>query len=138
MSIIVKKAAGYRSVLVSAGILACTSGALAEQPIGDAQQQARDLLTGTFDRQVTVTHDLPSHAVRERWMPGIDPQEQARRLISGTSNVGDAARPRVAAKRHTYGDPQELAQRMVLGEEAAKAPGPKREASAAQGGGSPR
>jgi hypothetical protein len=134
-----KKAVDHQSALVSVGILFHTSAALAGQPAGDAQEQARDLLTGALIQQATLTYKSPSPAVGERWTPNIDPQEQARRLILGTPNA--VAGPTVdrtladasPVNRHTNSNPQELARRMILGDKAAKTPSPRHSASAAQG-----
>jgi hypothetical protein len=130
------------SVLVSIGILVHTSGALAGQPVGDAQQSARDLLTGEVNRQMAIAHNSPRPPVGKHWALNIDPQEQARRLILGTPNVCGVADPTVApalaestrAKSRIYTDPQELARRMILGAEAAKTPRQGRSALAVRGG----
>jgi hypothetical protein len=111
------------------------------EPIADAQQQARDLLTGAHEHQVRVAHESPSLALDEDRTNSIDAQEQARRLILGTSAFGNSVdrmtTPTTAdspwMNRHTTSDPHELARRMILGEEDAKNPRPKRSASAAQG-----
>jgi hypothetical protein len=61
-----------------------------------AQQQARNLLTGVVTHQATIAHSSPFPAVRKHWAQGIDPQEQARRMILGTPKVGHVAAPTVA------------------------------------------
>jgi hypothetical protein len=131
---------GRRLMLVSVGFLFYTSGAHAGQPAADAQQQAKDLLTGAVNTLNTMPYRSPSIAVGEHWVPNIDPQECARRMILGMPNVG-ATGPTVVPSfaqltpdnRRTYLDPQELARRMVLGDEAVKTPNAKRSASMAQG-----
>src|SRR5580658_1538657 len=64
------------------------NGAFAGQSIGDAQQQARNLLSRPIAQQATKAHKDQSRAVGERLAANIDPQEQARRLILGTHNAG--------------------------------------------------
>jgi hypothetical protein len=111
------------------------------EPIADAQQQARDLITGWHDHQVTVADESPGLALREDSTKSIDAQEQARGLILGTSTFGNRMDRMAAAtttdsppmNRHTTLDPHELARRMILGGEAAKNPGLKRSVSAIQG-----
>ena len=126
-SFTLKAAINRRLALVSAGFLLCTSGAPAGQPAEDAQQQARDLLTGAVNRQETMAYKSPSIVVSEYSVSNIDPQENARRLILGMPNIGGAGPmivPKVAEStpdnRRTYPDAQELARRMVLGDAVAK------------------
>jgi hypothetical protein len=126
-----KAAIVRRFVLVSAGVLLHTSGALAGQPAADAQQQARDLLSGPVSRS-------PSTAVGEHWVPNVDPQEHARRLILGMPNLGGTGPtvvPQLAEStldnHRAYVDSQELARSMVLRDEAPKTSSARRSASMA-------
>jgi hypothetical protein len=97
------------------------------QPVEDAQQQARDLLTGVVKRPATKEQTSPSLGVGKYREPNLDPQEQARRLISGTSPLSVGATPTMAPtfagqltrNPRTYSDPQESARRMILGARAA-------------------
>jgi len=114
--------------LVSATIAFQVADAESADSAGDAQLQARDLLSGTVD-------GLPKTFARSAVLPAegeqtrLDPQEQARQLILGKPTVGGKTRlaRRVGAKRETtqaalqrghrggYVDPQEAARRMILG-----------------------
>ena len=97
------------------------------EPVEDAQQQARDLLTGAVKRPERKDRASPSLGVGEYRTPNLDPQEQARRLILGTPHFSDGANPTIAPtlaglltrNRRTYSDPQESARRMILGAQAA-------------------
>jgi hypothetical protein len=66
------------------------------EPVEDAQQQARDLLTGAVKRPATKDHTSPSLGVGEYREPNLDPQEQVRRLISGTPPLSVGATPTMA------------------------------------------
>jgi hypothetical protein len=117
-------------VLMSAAILLQAYNVQAAEMVGDAQMQARDLLSGTVNGKARTTVDpspaIPAGAHRT---PNLDPQEQARRLTLGKPYVRGGARLRVAidskkrvtpgasarAEGRGYSDPQELAQRMILG-----------------------
>lgn len=100
------------------------------EPVEDAQQQARDLLTGAVKRPATRDHTSRSLEGEEHKVPNLDPQEQARRLILGTAHFSDGATPTIAStlaallsrNRRTYSDPQESARRMILGARAADTP----------------
>jgi hypothetical protein len=115
-------------MLASAGLLLCANGAFAAEIAGDAQMQARDLLSGTvggrpkfIDASFAIPTDDPQ-------VPYLDPQEQARYLILGKNFTGTAPRaasldspagamPAAAVhsiRRVDIGG-QELAQRMILG-----------------------
>ncbi len=85
--------------------------------VGDAQAQARELLTGGEGRAVAA-RSRPVISTQTSG-PAVTPQEQARRLILGaprvetkTTSPSDAARRRI---RGVYSDPQLLAERMILG-----------------------
>jgi hypothetical protein len=115
-------------VLLSAALLLQTGGTLVTARAGDAQTQARELLSQTTgDRSGTAK--IKPHAVDGTSLAAPDPQEQARRVLLGTpSAVGEAG---VSASRYAkstspaggvgrdhrraYGDAQEMARRMILG-----------------------
>jgi hypothetical protein len=115
-------------MLASAGLLLCANGALAAEVVGDAQMQARDLLSGTVGGRpqfVDVTSAIPTD---DRHVPNLDPQEQARDLILGKHFAGTAHQAAsldsktdamlvasVQRIRRADIDGQELAQRLLLG-----------------------
>ena len=112
--------------LLSAVFLLQTGGALTVARAGDAQTQARELVSQTTaGRSVAAqSNALPDRGTS---LPGLDPQEQARRVLLGTQGAGgEAAAPRyakstspsgVAGRGHgrAYSDAQEMARRMILG-----------------------
>jgi hypothetical protein len=107
-------------MLVSAALVFQSGAALAADGVGDAQTQARELLGGKAPSR-PVASTLRSEAAAS--IPGVEPQEQARRLILGTQSFDKApAAVRVAsASEVEHGDrrapinAQALAQRMILG-----------------------
>lgn len=128
-SIIPIKILNHVLVVMSAAILLQAYNVQAAEMVDDAQMQARDLLSGTVNGRAQTfvpSSAIPAGAQRT---PNLDPQEQARRLILGKPNVRGGARLRVAidskkrvtpgasarAEGRGYSDPQELAQRMILG-----------------------
>ncbi len=131
------KTLAHRWVLISAGILLHANGVLAGQPVGDAQQQARDLLLGTVNGQARTIDKFPVVAAHRHQRSNPDPQEQARQMISGTPNrgsvaVGAAASAPAASTRsnhRTYSDPQEMARRLLLGQAASEIVSSKRSAA---------
>jgi hypothetical protein len=132
-------------VLISAAFLLHGNGALAAEAAGDAQSQARDLLSGTVDGRAKVVDAAPASAADGVRAPGLDPQEQARQLILGKPNSSRIKEPAAAlgtqtnatpavsagGSHRTYADPQELARRMILGSGArgTASPALKRSAS---------
>jgi hypothetical protein len=116
-------------ILISAAILINANTALAANRVGDAQMQARDLLSGTVGgRTKTIDKSLAISADQhQKSYP--DPQDQARQLILGKPSFnGPISRefavqsktnvPVPASARrngHVHTDPQELARRMILG-----------------------
>lgn len=116
-------------VLVSAAILLYANNGLAADLVGDAQMQARDLLSGTVNGQAKTFGASPANPADGHRAPNLDPQEQARQLILGKPNIGGVTDLKVAiasrtkgspavsarGKRHGYSDPQKSAQRMILG-----------------------
>ena len=119
---------GRRLMLASAGLLLCANGALAAEVVGDAQMQARDLLSGTIGGRpkfADVSSVIPTD---DRHVPTLDPQEQARELILGKNFAGTVhqaasldsksdAMPVASVHRirRVDIDGQELAQRLLLG-----------------------
>jgi hypothetical protein len=113
-------------MLASAGLLLCANGALAAEVVGDAQTQARDLLSGTVGGQSKIAEVSPAD---DRHALNLDPQEQARELILGKNVDGTAHRaatldsrtgaiPAASVQRTRRADigGQELAERMLLGQ----------------------
>jgi hypothetical protein len=119
--------------LAGAALVLHIGAASAADPNFDAQQQARDLLTGT-----TGAHFAPRSAPRDRNATGptADAQEMARQLLLGTSGSrGGAAsnRPFEVARASgkavrqspAPGDAQEAARQLLLGQPvASEAVGP--------------
>ena len=136
-------------VLVSASFL-LGNGVLAAEAAGDAQSQARDLLSGTVGGRARVVDASPAVGADGVGTPGLglDPQEQARQLILGKPNSDRIKEPAAAlgtqtnatsavsagGGHRTYADPQELARRMILGSGArgTASPALKRSASLSQ------
>jgi hypothetical protein len=119
----------YCLIPLSAAILLHPNNSLAAEYVGDAQIQARDLLSGTVGGQArTADKSLPKSADGDQ-TSNVDPQDQARQLILGKTNFGKAngravalepkmnATPALSTKGNprTYPDPQESARRMILG-----------------------
>ena len=116
-------------ILISAAILINANTVLAADRVGDAQMQARDLLSGTVGgRTKTIDKSLAISADHHQ-ESYPDPQEQARRLILGKPSFdGTVSREfavqsktnvpvPVSARQHgrVHTDPQELARRIILG-----------------------
>jgi hypothetical protein len=115
-------------MLASAGLLLCANGALAAEVAGDAQMQARDLLSESVGGQPEI--DVQSSAIPsdDRQVLNFDPQEQARDPLLGksftdTSDQAASLEPQMEAmpaasvqriRRADIGG-QESAQRMLLG-----------------------
>jgi hypothetical protein len=115
-------------VLLSATFLLQTGGALTAARAGDAQTQARELLSQTTaGRSVAAqSNALPGSGTS---LAALDPKEQARRVLLGARSAGGEAE--VTAPRHTksispaevvgqgqrraHTDAQEMARRMILG-----------------------
>jgi hypothetical protein len=113
--------------LLTAALLLQTGGTLAARA-DDAQTQARELLSQTAaGRSVAAQSNGLSDGGTS--LPGLDPQEQARRVLLGTQSPGgeaEAAASRyatstppagVAGAGHfrSHSDAQEMARRMILG-----------------------
>jgi len=133
-SFIPVKTLKYGLVLISAAFL-LGNGVLAAGAVGDAQSQARDLLSGTVDGRAKVVDQSPASGADGVRTPGLDPQEQARQLILGKP-ISSRIKGPVAAlgtdialgtdmqavsagsaqgDHRRYVDPQESARRMILG-----------------------
>jgi hypothetical protein len=120
---------GRRLMLASAGFLICANGALAAEVVGDAQMQARDLLSGTVGGQSKFADLSSAIPTDDRHVQYLDPQEQARDLLFGNHFAATAdqaasldpktdAMPAASVQRVRRTDigGQELAQGMLLGE----------------------
>ncbi len=145
-SLIPAKTLSHSLVLISAVFLLQAHEVRAAENVGDAQVQARDLLSGTVGGRAKVIDESPTPTLSPQ--PTLDPQEQARQLILGKPNLGRIT-GRAAAlgpqlnetsavstrdDHRTYADPQESARRMILGSGArgTASPALKRSASLSQ------
>jgi hypothetical protein len=114
--------------IISAALLFHVAGAVAADSAGDAQQQARELLTG---RIATESAPLSERRADRSVRPtGTDAQEQARRLLLGVNDSGvqgtkSTTRPDSAAAPvelnvqkgvPLHGDAQAMARRLLLGQ----------------------
>ena len=116
-------------ILLSAAILINANTALAANRVGDAQMQARDLLSGTVGGRAKIIHKSLAISADHLQKSYPDPQEQARQLILGKPSLDGTAGREFAAQSNTnvrvpvsarqndrvHTDPQELARRMILG-----------------------
>jgi hypothetical protein len=123
------KALGHGLVLFSSLFLLQANNVLAAEAVGDAQMQARDLLSGSVGGRTKIVDESRAISPGSDQTSSLDPQEQARRLILGKPHVGGTsgravavgpkmnAAPAVPTRgdRRTYADPQESARRMILG-----------------------
>lgn len=131
------KTSAHRWVLISAGMLLYANGVLAAPPVGDAQQQARDLILGTVNGQARAIDKHLAAAADGHSRGNLDPQEQGRQMILGTAHNGNAAGPTVAStsavpaqtNHRTHSDPQEQARQMILGRAASAIVSPERSAA---------
>jgi hypothetical protein len=126
ISFIPSKTLANRLMLISAVILLHANGAFAAEFVGDAQMQARDLLSGTVGGRAKVVDVSPAIPADGRNAFNPDPQKQARQLILGKPDIAGIARRAVGFDsktkvtsvrdiRRTYADGQESARRMLLG-----------------------
>jgi hypothetical protein len=107
-------------VLASAGILLHAHGALAADVTGDAQMQARDLLSGTVAGRSKTAQVAAAISADDTHASNVEPQEQARQLILGKPS-GDRVADRLIgsdfemqlAVRRAEVDPQEAARRLL-------------------------
>jgi hypothetical protein len=115
-------------VLLSAAFLLQAGGALTAARAGDAQTQARELVSQTTaGRSVAAqSNALPDGGTS---LAALDPQEQARRVLLGTRSAGGEAEVAVSryakstppagvvggGHRRAQSDAQEMARRMILG-----------------------
>jgi hypothetical protein len=118
-----------RLILISAAILINANTVLAANRVGDAQMQARDLLSGTVGGRHKIIDKSLAISADHLQQPYPDPQTQARQLILGKPSFDGAesrefpvqpetnARIMVSPRRNgsDHADPQELARRMILG-----------------------
>ena len=110
-----------RLLLISAAVLINANTVLAADRVGDAQMQARDLLSGTVGGTGTIDKSLAISAGHHQ-KSYADPQKQARQIILGRPSFdGTVSREfvpvSVSARRNSriHTDPQELTRRMILG-----------------------
>jgi|SRR5580658_1279631 hypothetical protein len=104
--------------------LASTGGALATEPAGDAQTQARIFLTGKGSGGPDLTAPSVASSSTASTSSAIDAQELVRRVLLGQPTT-DAAIARLVAPgsttiaerfdRDVDGDAQEMARRAILG-----------------------
>jgi hypothetical protein len=123
------KRLGQGLALLSAVFLFQANYVFGAEFVGDAQMQARDLLSGTVGGRAKTVDASPAIPADGHRTPSLDPQEQARQLILGKPDSGGnkgravALEPTVNAtpaastqgNHRTYPDPQESARRMILG-----------------------
>jgi hypothetical protein len=117
------------SILIFGALLINANTALATNRVGDAQMQARDLLSGTVGgRTKTIGKSLAISADHHQ-ASYPDSQEQARRLMLGNPSFDSTAGREVAAHSKTnvaipvsarqnvrvQSDAQESARRIILG-----------------------
>jgi hypothetical protein len=116
-----------RLILISAAILINANTVLAADRVGDAQTQARDLLSGTVGGKTKIIYRSLAISADRYQKSYPDPQTQAHQLILGKSSFDGAVSREfavqsktnvpVSARRNSsaHTDPQELARRMILG-----------------------
>ncbi len=127
-SLIPGKELSCQFVLMAAAILLHANMVLAAEFVGDAQIQARDLLSGTVGGRAKIVDASPAISAHGHETSNLDPEEQARELILGKRTLGRVAGRRVALDSKTRvsaavpargkgreSDAQELARRMILG-----------------------
>jgi hypothetical protein len=123
ISFIPSKSLGSQLILISAVFLLHVNSALAAEFVGDAQMQARDLLSGTVGGRAKIVDVSPAIPADGRNAFNPDPQEQARQMILGKPNfagiagrAGFDSKMKVTSVRgRAYADGQESARRMLLG-----------------------
>jgi hypothetical protein len=130
-SCISTKVLSRRLILISAAILINANTVLAADRVGDAQMQARDLLSGTVGGKTKIIDKSLASSADQKSYP--DPQTQARQLILRKPSFDGAKSAEFARQSKTnvplpmsarqngfaHTDPQELARRMILGQEPA-------------------
>jgi|SRR5579871_2624219 len=109
-------------LVLAFGIILHANSALATDVQGDAQMQARDLLSGTTAGR-SKTNRVVAAVSGDAHAFNLDPQEQARQLILGKPNADRVAGRRVISSdskitsvgggRRAAPDPHEAARRMV-------------------------
>ena len=120
---------GHGLVLSTSLFLLQANPVMAAEAVGDAQTQARELLSGTVGGRANNVEPSPATPAGGRYAFNPDPQQQARQLILGKPNfagiadraVGFDSKTKattvasVRSNRRTYPDGQESARRMLLG-----------------------
>jgi hypothetical protein len=124
------KTLGFGVALTSAVFLSQANSVLAAEFVGDAQMQARDLLSGTVGGRARTADQSPAIPDDGHQTSSLDPQEQARQLILGAPKMN--ATPAASARddHRTNPDPQESARRMILGSGAGGTAAPVSERAA--------
>jgi hypothetical protein len=121
-----------RLMATFAALTVCANGVLAAEMTDDAQTQARTLLSGRTDQRVHAASHSADVSDFGRKSVTLDPQEQARRLIIGTSSVGITPVDNIAVAGHMPSnsdalsagshsgniDAQKIARRMLTGQGA--------------------
>ena len=120
-----RKISASRLVLISSGLLALAHGALATQPVFDAQVQVRKIILGepslasAFDLKSSLAPGAATHEVRRP-----DPQVQARAFILAgsalrpTTDSRDKALESAAVRGIVRIDPQEQARQFIVAKPA--------------------
>ena len=98
----------HRLILTSAALLVYADGALAADFVGDAQMQARALLTATSGARPNAVDNRITPPTDGHQISNIDAQEQARQLLSGTSNVARTLVGRFRLTRRKAQNPPSL------------------------------
>jgi hypothetical protein len=110
-----------RSTLIFSGLLAVTHGALAAQPVFDAQLQARQIILGQSTHASALdVYSGPAAAVFARELRRADPQAQIRRFILAEATARSTAdsEPQGMASASVRGagraDPQQQAREFIV------------------------
>src|SRR5271156_4032521 len=98
---ILRKMLSCRFVLTAVTILLHANNLLAAESVGDAQMQARDLLSGSVGGRAKFVDASPTISALGHQTSNLDPQEQARELILGKRTLGPVAGRRVALDSKT-------------------------------------
>lgn len=115
-------------IVLSAGILLQAYSALASEPLGDAQAQARALLNPPVGSRVRSVEVGTSTRTSDHVAPRADAQEFAHALLSGDevggnakhssivrNSAGESTQSKSAQGPRVYFDAQQAARRMILG-----------------------
>jgi hypothetical protein len=126
-TIIPRKISASRLVFISSGLLALAHGALATQPVFEAQTQVRESILGeasrapAFDLKSSLDPGAATHEVR-----GPDAQVQARRFIlaestpRSTTDSGAIALESASLQGTVRIDPQDQARQFIVAKPAVR------------------